>query len=48
MLEVLEQRHKFISYHFTVELFKYVFLNLIPDVLVHSPSQDEEQVRHIH
>jgi hypothetical protein len=30
---------------FTLELFKYVFMNLIPEVIVHSQSQDEEQVR---
>ncbi len=28
-----------------MQLFKYVFLNLIPEVIVHSQSQDEEQVR---
>jgi hypothetical protein len=27
------------------QLFKYVFFNLIPDVVIHSQSQDEEQVR---
>lgn len=31
--------------NFTVELFKYVFTVLIPEVVVHSQSQDEEQVR---
>jgi hypothetical protein len=29
----------------TPELFKYVFTNLLPEVIVHSQSQDEEQVR---
>jgi cyclopropane fatty-acyl-phospholipid synthase-like methyltransferase len=28
-----------------LQLFKYVFFNLIPDVVIHSQSQDEEQVR---
>lgn len=27
------------------QLFRYVFMNLIPDVILHSQSQDEEQVR---
>lgn len=30
---------------FTWELFKYVFMNLIPEVIKHTESQDEEQVR---
>jgi sphingolipid C9-methyltransferase len=30
---------------FTPELFKYVLTQMIPEILVHSESQDEEQVR---
>jgi hypothetical protein len=30
---------------FTPELFKYVLTQMIPEVIVHSESQDEEQVR---
>lgn len=30
---------------FPVQLFKFVFTNLIPEVVMHSASQDEEQVR---
>ena len=41
----MEQRHDWASFNFTPELFKHVFLRLIPDVLIHSESQDEEQVR---
>lgn len=45
MLEIMEFRHDWASYIMTPELFKYVFLSLIPEVIVHSKSQDEEQVR---
>ena len=41
----MEQRHDWAKMTFTPELFKYVFMNLIPEVIVHSQSQDEEQVR---
>jgi hypothetical protein len=30
---------------FTPELFKYVLTQMIPEIIVHSQSQDEEQVR---
>ena len=30
---------------FTPELFKYVLTQMIPELIVHSQSQDEEQVR---
>ncbi|CAK5271046.1 unnamed protein product [Mycena citricolor] len=45
VLDVLEQRHDWAKFTFTPELFKYVFLNFLPEVIVHSQSQDEEQVR---
>ena len=45
VLDVMEARHDWSHFHFTPELFKYVFLNLIPEVVVHSAAQDEEQVR---
>lgn len=41
----MEQRHDWAKMIFTPELFKYVFMNLLPEVIVHSKSQDEEQVR---
>lgn len=41
----MEQRHDWAKFVFTLELFKYVFFNLIPDVLFHERKQDEEQVR---
>jgi hypothetical protein len=45
MLDVLEHRWDWASFGFTVDLFKYVFLNFIPDVIFHTQAQDEEQVR---
>ena len=45
VLEILEQRHDWAKMNFTLELFKYVFTVFLPEVIVHSQSQDEEQVR---
>jgi len=45
VLEILEQRHDWAKMNFTFELFKYVFTIFLPEVIVHSQSQDEEQVR---
>jgi hypothetical protein len=45
VLEIMEQRHDWAKMTFTPQLFKYVFTELIPEVIVHSKSQDEEQVR---
>ncbi|GAA6026107.1 hypothetical protein JCM8202_002110 [Rhodotorula sphaerocarpa] len=44
MLELLEWRHDWAAFVMTLELMKYVFKNLIPDVVFHSEGQDEEQV----
>ncbi|KAF7318014.1 Sphingolipid C9-methyltransferase [Mycena chlorophos] len=43
VLDILEQRHDWTTFNFTPELFRYVFMNFIPEVIVHSQSQDEEQ-----
>jgi sphingolipid C9-methyltransferase len=45
VLDIMEQRHDWAKMSFTWELFKYVFVEFIPSVVVHSQSQDEEQVR---
>lgn len=45
VLDIMEQRHDWARMTFTPELFKYVFTVLIPEVISHSQSQDEEQVR---
>ncbi|KAG9085679.1 hypothetical protein FS749_004237 [Ceratobasidium sp. UAMH 11750] len=45
VLDVMEYRHDWAAFTMTPELFKYVFTSLIPEVIMHSKSQDEEQVR---
>ncbi|GAA93398.1 uncharacterized protein L969DRAFT_96077 [Mixia osmundae IAM 14324] len=45
VLDVLEYRHDWASFRFTRQLFEYVFLQMLPEVIMHSQSQDEEQVR---
>ncbi|CAN8096353.1 unnamed protein product [Discula destructiva] len=44
-LEVMEFRHDWASFRFTIGLIKYFFLGMIPEVIMHTRSQDEEQVR---
>lgn len=44
-MDIMEQRHDWAKMVFTLELFKYVVFNLIPEVIKHTESQDEEQVR---
>ncbi|GBE84519.1 sphingolipid C9-methyltransferase [Sparassis latifolia] len=45
VLDIMEQRHDWAKMNFTPELFKYVFTQMLPEVIMHSRSQDEEQVR---
>ncbi|KAJ7873459.1 hypothetical protein B0H14DRAFT_3438231 [Mycena olivaceomarginata] len=45
VLEILEQHHDWVKFTFTQELFRYVFMDFIPELIVHSKNQDEEQVR---
>lgn len=44
-LDVLEYRHDWAQFSFTLSLFKFFLLGMIPEVIMHSRSQDEEQVR---
>ncbi len=44
-LDVLELKHDWATFNFTYSLFKYFLLGMIPEVIMHSRSQDEEQVR---
>jgi cyclopropane fatty-acyl-phospholipid synthase-like methyltransferase len=44
-LEAMEFRHDWASFRFTLSLFKFFLFQMIPEALVHSRSQDEEQVR---
>lgn len=45
LLDVLEYRWDWAAMHFTPELFRYVLFKMLPDVLMHSSRQDEEQIR---
>lgn len=45
VLDILEWRHDWAEMVFTWDLFKYVYLSMLPEVIMHSQSQDEEQVR---
>lgn len=38
-LEIMEYRHDWASFQFTMSLFKYFLLQMIPEVIVHSRSQ---------
>lgn len=44
-LEILEYRHDWANFRFTMGLFKHFFTGFIPEMLLHTRSQDEEQVR---
>ncbi|KAI0999977.1 Sphingolipid C9-methyltransferase 2 [Podosphaera aphanis] len=44
-LEVMEYRHDWASFRFTLSLFHFIFFQFIPEVFMHTRSQDEEQVR---
>ena len=44
-LDVLEYKHDWASFRFTLGLFRFFLLGMIPEVIFHSQSQDEEQVR---
>lgn len=45
MLEVLEWRHDWSKPRFTLGLIKHFLFGFLPEMIVHSKSQDEEQVR---
>lgn len=38
-LEVLEYRHDWASFRFTLSLFKYVLFSFAPEVIMHTRSQ---------
>lgn len=44
-LDVLEFRHDWCTFRFTLLLFRFFLFGMIPEVIMHSKSQDEEQVR---
>ncbi|KAK3374890.1 S-adenosyl-L-methionine-dependent methyltransferase [Podospora didyma] len=44
-LEVMEYRHDWANFRFTIGLFKFFLTGFVPEVIMHTRSQDEEQVR---
>ncbi|KAK2787988.1 Sphingolipid C9-methyltransferase 2 [Onygenales sp. PD_12] len=44
-LEALEYRHDWAAFRFTMSLYKYFLTGMLPEVIMHTRSQDEEQVR---
>lgn len=44
-LDILEYRHDWASFRFTISLYRYFLTGMIPEVIMHTRSQDEEQVR---
>lgn len=44
-LDILELRHDWASWRFTPSLIKFFLTGMMPEVILHSRSQDEEQVR---
>lgn len=45
MLEVMEYRHDWANFRFTASLFWFFLTGMMPEVIMHTRSQDEEQVR---
>ena len=43
--DVLEKRNRFVTYDLTLEHFKWAFTNFLPEVLIHSKSQDRRIVQ---
>jgi len=44
-LEVMEYRHDWANFRFTISLFWFFLTGMMPEVIMHTRSQDEEQVR---
>ncbi|KAL8687249.1 MAG: hypothetical protein Q9218_006523 [Villophora microphyllina] len=44
-LEIMEYRHDWANWKFTFSLFRYFLTGMMPEVIMHTRSQDEEQVR---
>lgn len=45
MLDILEDRHDWANFEFNLSLFKFFLTGMMPEVILHTRSQDEEQVR---
>lgn len=44
-LDIIEYKHDWANFRFTLSLFRFFLFGMIPEVILHSQSQDEEQVR---
>ncbi|KAF2725526.1 S-adenosyl-L-methionine-dependent methyltransferase [Polychaeton citri CBS 116435] len=44
-LEIMEYRHDWANFRFTLSLFWFFLTGMMPEVILHTRSQDEEQVR---
>ncbi|KAH7326364.1 S-adenosyl-L-methionine-dependent methyltransferase [Stachybotrys elegans] len=44
-LEILEYRHDWASFPFTLRLVRFFLFSFVPEMIMHTRSQDEEQVR---
>lgn len=44
-LDIMEYRHDWASFKLTVHLIKYFLFGMLPELIMHTKSQDEEQVR---
>ncbi|KAF2433446.1 cyclopropane-fatty-acyl-phospholipid synthase [Tothia fuscella] len=44
-LEIMEYRHDWASFRFTISLMWFFITGMMPEVILHTRSQDEEQVR---
>ena len=45
LLELLEYRWDWCAFHLTLEQFRYVLFQMVPDVLLHTAKQDETQIQ---
>ncbi|KAF5856426.1 hypothetical protein ETB97_007423 [Aspergillus alliaceus] len=44
-LDIMEYRHDWASFRFTWQLFKFIVFTFFRDILLHTKSQDEDQIR---
>jgi len=45
VLDALEHRHDWATFQFTPEIWKFLFMNFFPEVIMHTRQQDEDQIR---
>lgn len=46
-LEVMEYRHDWASFRFTISLIKFFFFSMIPEVIMHTRSQGKSSICHL-